>query len=320
MNKELTTETGRELYLKGMIRLMMLLLICLFASCLRNMNLDGQLPVTDTAMVVAFDTSITVTTAWDPLADSIAKLKERDSFFAIPPKMIFVGSPESFCWDQCAAFFLDTSRVVTERIKVKYEFEQVTDWKFDVKANRYWFSWDQYTLGITEPDPYEYAPQQFTMNGWLLKPGVSLDTTVSGSWFLNNIDLDEEEFWRLTAGPRHFIVATGFIRHCNGMGCGQIYHFLYDLDNQKALVIDEFRGYRLYTGYNPVNGDVEFLKRDNEPGGRYNCLFETGQVLALSPDGSIRFKTTVNGNKTGYKAYLPMNAETDSLILYELNR
>lgn len=296
-----------------------LILFCT-AGCIRQGNKVTSVPEqTDTSFWLV-DTAIALKAAWDPVADSLAEVRERDRFFAIQPRKIFVGTPQSFCWDQCAAFFLDTTMVVTERMQVKYESELVTDWKLDVKANRYWFSWDSYTLSITEPDPEHYKPQQFFMNGLPLEPGVRLDTTVAGSWFLLNIDLDEEEFWRLRAGPRHFIVANGFIRHCNGIGCGQLYHFIYDLDNQKALVIDEFRGYRLYTGYNPITGDVEFLKTDNELHDRFNCIFETGQVLALSSRGEIRFKTAANGKKAGYKAYLPLNAESDSLILYELNR
>lgn len=297
----------------------LLLFICT-TGCIRQVETAAvESEQSDTALILV-DTSIAPVTAWDPVEDSLAEVGERDRFFAIPPKKVFISKPKSFCWDQCAAFFLDTTMVVTERMQVKYESEQVTDWELDVKANRYWFSWDSYTLSITEPDPENYKPQQFFMNGLPLEPGVRLDTTVAGSWFLLNIDLDEEEFWRLRAGPRQFIVATGFIRHCNGIGCGQLYHFIYDLDNQKALVIDEFRGYRLYTGYNPITGDVEFLKTDNELHDRFNCIFETGQVLALSPGGEIRFKTAANGKKTGYKAYLPLNAESDSLILYELNR
>lgn len=296
-----------------------LLLFC-SASCIRqgdtSIAVTGQV---DTSLWLV-DTAISPVPVRNPVADSLAEVRERDLFFAFAPKKVFISKPQSFCWDQCAAFFLDTTKVYRERIKVKYEFEPVTDWKLELKSNRYWFMWDNFTLGITEPDPENYKPQFFTMNGLPLEPGVRLDTSIAGDWFLYTIDLDEEEFWRLTVGPRHFIEATGFIRHCNGKGCGQLYHFLYDLENQKAFVLDEYRGYRLYAGYNTQTGDVEFLKRDEDITEKYNCIFETGKVLSLTPGGYIHYKKTEKGKIAGYQAYFPLNENEDRLVLYELNR
>jgi hypothetical protein len=289
-------------------------------SCIRQ----GETAVEETYRsdtgLVQVDTAIARVPAWDPVADSLAEIRTRDSFFAIPPRKVFISSPASFCWDQCAAFFLDTTKVYRERLKVNYDFEPVTNWKSELIANRYRYSWDNFTLEVNEPDPENYHPQQFTMNGWPLEPGVRLDTSVAGEWFLSNISLAEDEFWRLTVGPRHFIEATGFIRHCTGKACGQLYHFLYDLENQKVLVIDEYRGYRLYAGYNKRSGNVEFLKRDEGLSEQYNCLFEEGKVLTLFPNGRISYKTNNDGNIVGYKAYFPLNEKEDRLVLYDLNR
>lgn len=289
-------------------------------SCIKQ----GETAVEETyrsdTVLVQMDTAIARVPAWDPVADSLADVRERDSFFAIPPCKVFISNPASFCWDQCAAFFLDTTKVYRERLKVKYEFEPVTNWKSELVANRYRYTWDNFTLEVYEPDPESYHPQQFTMNGWPLKPGGRLDTSVAGDWFLSTISLSEDDFWHLTVGPRHFIEATGFIRHCNGKACGQLYHFLYDLENHKALVIDEYRGYRLYAGYNTRSGNVEFLKRDEGLSEQYNCLFEEGKLLTVFPNGRISYKTTNDGNIVGYKAYFPLNGKEDRLVLYELNR
>ncbi len=287
-------------------------------SCMRRVKPYEQVSTTDSAMVIT-DTVIAPVPVWDPVADSLAGIRERDSFFAVPLKRVFVSTTGN-CWDQCAAFFLDTTQINRERLKVSYDVEPVTDWQMNVKKYRYWFSWDNYTLGITDPCPEDYCPQQFTINGLHLEPGVRLDTTVAGTWFLHHIVLYEDDFWRITAGNRRFIMANGFIRNCNGIGCGQLYNFLYDLDNNKAFVIDQFRGYQLYTGYNRSTGEVEFLKTDKDNWDRYNCLFETGKVIVLSLDGKLRFKTNAKGEQVGYKAWLPMSAEADSLCLYSLTR
>ena len=290
------------------------------ASCIRQGETTAVEPKRSDTSLVQFDSAIAPIPAWDSVADSLDRVRERDSFFAIPPRKVFVSTPASFCWDQCAAFFLDTTKVYRERMKVKYEIEPVTDWKQELKANLHWYSWDNYTLCITEPDPGEYTLQKLSMNGRLLKSGAGLDTTIAGEWFLYDIDIDEEEFWRLKAGPRNFILATGFIRHCHGKGCGQLYHFIYDLDNQKAFIIDEFRGYRLNTGYNTQTGNVEFLKSDENIEEKYNCLFETGKLIVLTPEGKMQYKTNSAGKIIGYSAYLPLDEKEDKLVLYELNQ
>ena len=300
-----------------MNRLPFLILLLIILSCnqLAKPKQGVQTGIKDSVLI---DTVIAPFTNSNRFEDSLQVIQERDSFYKIKPLKKFIDDYKSYGEDKLAASFIDTSQVVLSVINmrdteiIKYDKQQMP------VARKFIYRNKDLTVQLND-DCYGYCPRKFFINNKLLRPGIELDTSISGEWFIGNIVLDKENFFNVRIGNRKLFLAVGHVEECNGMACGVNYFLLYDPQHKKAIVYQQFRSAKFRAGFNRQTGEVEILVTDQgDYSDMLNCVFSFGRVFSITKNGTIKQANQKPGKPLYYKAYSTMNG-VDTINIIEGN-
>ena len=220
--------------------------------------------------------------------------------------------------DKLTQSFIDTSLLVLSIMNVR-DTEVVKYNKEELPvAKKYIYRHADIVMQLND-DCYDYCPRKIFINNKQMRPGIELDTSISGDWFIDNIILDKEKFYRARIGGRSFLLAGGHVEKCNGMACGVNYFLLYDIQNKKAIVYHQFRSEEFRAGFNKKTGEVEILVTDDgDYNDMLNCVFNSGRVFRITKNGMVKQTKNDSGKPLYYKGYSPMNG-VDTTIIIEGN-
>jgi hypothetical protein len=213
---------------------------------------DTITPLTDTAIAPAY--------AQPGAADSLAR-HYRDSLDAIKPVAVFTFDKEGDPFDKLVARMIDTTGIVKQVGGFRDTTLITTTKNEKLIAERHIIKGKGYVVEVSQRDETPYGAKKLFINGRAMRPGKEIDTSLSGTIYTEVIDIDAAECAILRYGAREYLFLPGYIKNCNGMGCGVSFYILYDPLIKKAMLLQQFRtsfldGYDV-AGQTPVFIDME---------------------------------------------------------------
>lgn len=271
---------------------------------------------TDT-IIPAADTAFNPYTDADRIKDSLQFIHKRDSFLAIKPLAILTSKKEDLI-DKLIATVIDTNGVT----RIPLSFSDTTITKYDKDdmpvSRRQILKNNRFFIEVFYREDDVYKPGKLFINGRPFRAGIEIDTSVSGSFYADNIEIDGEDCAILKFGAKEYLLLSGGMSNCNGSACGVKYYLLYDPVIRKAMLLQQFRGIFI-TGYDkktnsPVFIDM-YVSLEKEP--YFNVFKFAGKVYRFDHTGKIKRMMDASGKQhyfSGYSTYY-----YDSLIVVNGN-
>lgn len=263
------------------------------------------------------DTIITPSYALnDYIADSLEKKRKQDSLYAIKPIAVFTSTAKAEAYANLIYHFIDTTGVT----QIPFNFSSQTIYTYNknqepVARTRIYRS-KRFVIKIFSPSVSEYLPQKLYINGREMRAGIEIDTSLSGSFYIDNIDLNPEECKLMIFGNRELLFLHGGIEKCVGSSCGVNYYILFDPLLQKAVLLQQFRS-TFVAGYDAKNKVPVILIQSNDLNFFYNIFIAAGKVYYLDRFGKIQSSVDNRNQQYYFNAYSPDGIDT--MILTEGN-
>jgi hypothetical protein len=109
------------------------------------------------------------------------------------------------------------------------------------------------------------------------------------------------------------------VEKCNGMACGLIYFFLYDIQNKKTIIYHQLRNEEFSAGYSKQTGNVELLVTgDMEYFDEAKYVLYAGRIFTISQKGIVEEKRNKNNKPFYFKGYRTFSG-IDTLNITEEN-
>ena len=192
-----------------------LLLVCLVmatSACLHkpkpvsvNNTNDSIQPLVDT---ILFPNPYTEEVR---IKDSLQFIHERDSFVAIKPLATFYSDVKGNALDKLIAAMIDT----TGFIKTPLLLSDTTIYKYDknhdIISSRQLCKNNQFAIEIRSREIEPYGPRRLFINGHELRPGIELDTSISGSAYADNIEMETSYCTLMKFGAKEYLQLTASI-------------------------------------------------------------------------------------------------------------
>jgi hypothetical protein len=266
---------------------------------------------------VALDTVIP-NTGWDPVKDSIHTKRQRDSFYAILPIKVFGTDEKGDAYKKMIAAMIDTGGIS----KTPLTFSDTSIYAYDKDQipvkRRYIYRNKRFVVEVYDRNLY-YGPKELYINGRKLKAGREIDTSLSGTFYIDNIDLNPHEFAIFKFGNKEYLYLSGNIEKCNGSGCGVSYYILYDPVIRKGMLLQQFRS-EFIVGFDSKANTPVFLNMLEGPSG-YNtmcdCFLYSASLYRFNRSGKIQAVKNNTGKQYYFDGYY--KNESDSIFLIEGN-
>ncbi len=298
-------------------RSMKLLLIACMALAATACKPKKQPPIPE-SVIALVDTAMNPYSESDHIADSIQTQHTRDSFYAIKPKAILLSDKNGEAYKKLIALLVDTNGVT----KISSGFSDTIIYKYDKDENPIAGTQvlrnKRFVVKLIDPDLAAYAPRRLYINGREMRPGIEIDTTQSGSEYINNIQLDVEDSYFIKFGTKEYLLLNGHIEKCTGTACGVGYYLLFDPLLQKAIMVQLYRS-EFVVGYDKEIKTPVFidLSTDYEYNFLYQCFLYSGKVYSLDQSCKIRPVVDQSSNPYHFTAYSKENP--DSIVVVNGN-
>jgi hypothetical protein len=299
----------------------MLLLACLViatTACLHKPKLAAINNAINASTLPLSDTVYNSYSKKDRLNDSLQSVHERDSFFAIKPLARFYSNKKGEAFNKLIASMIDTTGVT----KTPLHFTDTTLYGFNRKDN----STSSYqacrskgfVIEVFSSDASPYHPNRLFINGHECRPGIELDTSLSGTDYANNIAINADDCMMMKFGAKEYLHISASIYNCNGNGCGVRYYILYDPLARKGMVLEQYRT-GFITGYDKTTNAPVFINmyenlEDRPP---FGGIMFSGRVYRLNRFNRIQRKLDRKGKQFYFRAYAKNH--DDSLAIFEGN-
>ena len=252
------------------------------------------------------------------IKDSLQLAHERDSFMAIKPLTIFHSDEKGDALDKMIAAMIDT----TGFIKTPLLLSDTTIYKYaknhDLISSRQICKNTQFVIEIRSREIEPYGPRRLYINGHELRPGIELDTSLSGSAYSDNIEMETSYCTLMKFGAKEYLQLTTSINRCNGMGCGVRYYILYDPILRKGMLLEQFRS-DFYTGYDKKTHSPVFidLYQSWETQPYAGGIMFSGKIHRLNRSNHIQRML----DKTGKQFYFRAHSKNfdDTITIFEGN-
>jgi hypothetical protein len=250
------------------------LLICLLISFTACKHKAQRVPVSAIpidSLAAVTDTVINPYTPADQIKDSLQRIHELDSFNAIKPQAIFISNEKTNAFRKMIATAIDTTGVIV----IPTLFSDTTIIKYDKDQNpvssRQICKNNRFTIILFDQDFNSNKPRKLFINDRELRAGIEIDTTVSGTFYENNIEINGRDCALLQFGTKEYLLITGSIQNCTGTACGVSFYFLYDPVIKKAMLLQQFRC-EFIAGFDKRYNTPVFI--DMIENTEYNYLFQ----------------------------------------------
>lgn len=268
----------------------------------------------DTAFAAA-DTAVIRNpyTEADRIRDSLERLHLIDSLYSIKPLAIYRPGGDKEALDALLTNFIDAGGVVripivfTDTIIYKYNKQEESVSQRQISRSK------RFVIEIA----YSYEDdevREFLINGYKLRAGIEVDTSLSGSFYAETISLNSSESCLMKFGNREYLFLSGGIDGCNGMGCGVCFYLLYDLNSRKAMLLQQYRS-EFFVGYDKKSNSPVFfdMGENGSPNHLFGCFFFSGKAYRLDKTNRIKPFTGKDRKQVEFDAY--SKDGVDSLIL-----
>ena len=278
--------------------------LVLATACKQPVNPTlSVIPLADSTL----DTAI-VLAPYDRVADSLRILHLRDSFYAQPPVLRFADEKESDGLLKLAAWCTDTLPVRRMSLSFTEKEDRTYNAAQEPTQIKYIYRHPLYTVILTDNHPDMYAPRQLAVNGRPLRLGIELDTTLVGNEWLSHLSLDANDFSAIQINRSPWLLLEGGIEKCNGLGCGIRYYILYNPQQNRGIVLRQFRMARLIIGFDKAKGQPTVVVMDDAD---FNELFQyencSGALYTITLHGRIQAVKDRYGQPKRFEGYYPMN-------------
>lgn len=270
------------------------------------------------SVIALVDTTINPYSESDHIADSIQTKHRRDSFYAIKPKAVLISDKNGEAYNKLIALLVDTSGVT----KTPLAFSDTIIYKYDKDENpiagRQVLRNKRFIVKLIDTNWSEYAPRRIYINGREMRPGIEIDTSQSGTFYIYNIQIDAEDCYIMKFGDKEYLLLGGRVEKCNGSACGVDYKLFYDPQLQKAMLLELFRA-DLVTGYDKKNNRPVFIdiSSDAEYYYPYQCFLFSGKVYSL--DHSCKIRPAVDQLNKPYHFTAYSKENPDSIVVVNGN-
>jgi hypothetical protein len=253
------------------------------------------------------------------IRDSIAFIKERDSFYSIPPVGIYIGDENGEPFQKLVASIFDTTR----KFGISRAFLKDEKLKFDKDQNPVSrttnFHIGNYKVKLIEDDSGNDSPSKLFIDGKIQRPGKELDTSLAWEAFITLIELDPEKFRIVNFSNKEYLYLAGHVKRCNGRGCSVIFHLLYDPRSNHSFVISQYMFDEFYTSFDPLKNEVRFLVMDNgiiNEG--LNYFPYNGKIYRFTNEGKVIPAKGNNGKQMNFRGYSTAGSY-DTIVLTSKN-
>ena len=277
-----------------------ILLLLAFIACKPKNKPTASTAKTDNIMPVR-DTAITPYTAVDLLRDSLERKHKLDSFNAIKPIITYTYDTNHEPLDKLIADVIDTTGVTTTALA----FSDTTIQKWSKEGNliyhRQLLKNSRFAIELVDTGPNNQ--REIIINGYTLRKGSVLDTSVSGAEYIDYIEIRSSQCALLKFGGKEYLLLVAGLENCNGLGCGVSYYLLYDPVIKKAMILQQFRS-DFYAGYDKKSKTPVFINMENyEHNGLYQCFLTSGNVYQFNHDGKVKPLCDKAGKQIEFTAY-----------------
>lgn len=292
-----------------------LLLLCLlaFAACKTKKTPpagDAATLLFDTSLV-AWDTSVVSRSLADDLRDSLHIVHLMDSFKTIKPIAVFVTDNKTKAFRKMVSRLIDTSNIT---ITPLHFTETLRAGKTRNSKQRIYTN-ARFTIKQLVPEFNSQLDRQLFINGHELRPGIEIDTTLSGSFYVNTFRFYEEEISIMKFGSREYLRIDGGLENCNGMGCGIAFYLLYDIALKKGMLLQQFRN-DFVVGYNQQRQTPLFINMGDDNtwfDGLCECWRLSGDVYRFTRTGNIQAATDAGGKQYAFEAFSCAEEDGDTI-------
>lgn len=237
-----------------------------------------------------------------------------DSIFKLSPIAVMKVSRHGYYYENLIARFIDTTPIK----KIPLVFSDTVINKFNTKDE--WLSTreinrnQKFTIEICEQFPGNYNPRKFFINGKELRPGIELDTSHAGDFFLHNLEINSAESFLLQMGNKAYLLLRGFVHQCNGISCSVNYSILYDIDSGKAMLDEQYMT-PLCLGFDKTINSPVFIDHYRKLDYLFDCNVDqfSGKLYRWDPQHGIRPLLNNKNKQFQFEGYHKVNS--DSLIL-----
>jgi hypothetical protein len=270
------------------------------------------------SVIALVDTVINPYSESDHIADSLQTVRKRDSFYAIKPKALLVSDKNGEAYKKLIALLVDTNGVT----KTPLAFSDTIIYKYDKDQNpiagRQVLRNKRFIVKLVDTNWSEYAPRRIYINGREMRPGIEIDTSQSGTFYVNNIQIDAEDCYILKFGAKEYLLLNGSVEKCTGTACGVGYYLLFDPRLQKALIVQLFRS-EFVVGYDKTSKAPVFidLSSDYEYNHLYQCFLYSGKVYSV--DHSCKIKPVVDQLNNPYHLTAYSKEDGNSIVVVNGN-
>jgi len=294
------------------------LLICLlisFTACkhkaqpvpVSGIPIDSLAPVTDTAIIPY--------TPADHIKDSLQRAHELDSFNAIKPQAVFISDEKVNAFRKMIATAIDTTGVTviptlfSDTSIIKYDKDQNPVSSRQICKN------NRFTIVLFDQDFNSYKPRKLFINGKELRAGIEIDTSISGTFYSDNIEINGGDCALMKFGTKEYLLITGSFQNCTGTACGISYYLLYDPVIKKAMLLQQFRS-EFIAGYDKRYNSLVFIDMIENAGYNYlyQCFMFSGKIYRFEHSGKIKRMLNNTGEQFHFTAFSRQGDDTISLI------
>ena len=299
-----------------MKRLLFLLFVTTGASCLHRNKPVVSTTRSDTALPI-FDTVVKPAGGEQfRIQDSLNTKHERDSFYAIRPVKVFSTDEKGEAYYKMIAAMIDTTGITKTPVAFSEKLISKKDKDGYPELRRRIYKNSHFLINVYYEQ--EYGSRRFYINGRELRPGREIDTSLSGTSYIDYLEIYADNFAMIKFGTKEYLFFSGGVEKCNGMGCGVGFYILYDPVIEKGMVLQQFRS-EFLIGFDRKNNTPLFIDMDESSRyyGPYGCFMYYGKVYRLNHSGKIQAVT----NKSGQQYYFSGHSgnDSDSILITDGN-
>lgn len=277
-----------------------ILLLLAFIACKQKHKPAASIAKTDTIIPLT-DTAITPYTQADLLRDSLEWQHKLDSFYAIKPIITYTYDTNHEALDKLIADVIDTTGVNTTPLTFSDTIIEKWNKKGDLTYHRQLLKNSRFTVELVDAGPNNQ--REIIINGYTLRKGPVLDTSVSGAEDTDYIEIQSGQCALLKFGAKEYLLLTAGLEKCNGIGCGVRFYILYDPVIKKAMILQQFRS-AFYAGFDKKNKTPVFIDMENyERNELYRCFLTAGNVYQFTHTGKVKPVLNKAGKQIEFTAW-----------------